>query len=190
MNFSMHKRPFDAFREPACKKKALTSEGCNVKRAAVIPLLYRVWLVVHPSDPGAYRALQSWYSAGDRAEWTLCHEKNVENIKTPLEKKTSTIILSDSSVLLCSSIWIIPAELHFLSRKITVWGEYLQTIFLFRSGVSWIIEKWFYAFEEGIIRIIVFESPIDVIATQICQLNPNACGAADKHRHLNDMFQC
>lgn len=102
------------------QKKALTSEGCNVKRTAVILLLYRVWLIVHPSDPGAYRALQDWYSAGIERNELYAMKKNVENIKTPLEKKTSTIILSDSSVLLCSSIWIIPAELHFLSRKITV----------------------------------------------------------------------
>lgn len=61
MSFSMHKRPFDAFREPASKN--LTSEGCNVKRAAVIPLLFQVWLIVHPSAPGVYRALQGWYSA-------------------------------------------------------------------------------------------------------------------------------
>lgn len=63
----MHKRPFDAFREPEYKK-ALTSEGCNVKRTAVILLLFRVWLIVHPSDLGAYRALQRLVFGWDKAE--------------------------------------------------------------------------------------------------------------------------
>ena len=164
MSFSMHKRPFDAFREPACKKSPHI-RGLQCKRMTVIPLLYRVWLVVHPSDPGAYRALQSWYSAGIERNELYAMKKMLKISKHRLKKKTSTIILSDSSVLLCSSIWIIPAELHFLSRKITVWGEYLQTIFLFRSGVSWIIEKWFYAFEDGIILIMRNWTVLSVAST-------------------------
>ena len=67
-------------------KKALTSEGCNVKRAAVIPLLFQVWLIVHPSAPGVYRALQGWYSAGIERNELYAMKKMLKISKHRLKK--------------------------------------------------------------------------------------------------------
>lgn len=68
-------------------KKSPRFRGLQCKRMTVIPLLYRVWLVVHPSDPGAYRALQDWYSAGIERNELYAMKKMLKISKYRLKKK-------------------------------------------------------------------------------------------------------